>query len=83
MGKKPKETTRPNGIIEYRLNGSKAWYVNGECHREDGPAVIWNNGSMACYINGEYNTEEDYIEYLLSYYSKKISPGDLISLESL
>jgi hypothetical protein len=31
---------RPH-IVTLR-GGSKAWYVNGVYHREDGPAIIWN-----------------------------------------
>ena len=45
------------GIIEYP-NGSIYYYVNGKCHREDGPAVIWDDGSLWYYIHGKNITKE-------------------------
>jgi len=36
--------------VEY-ANGDKAWYLNGELHRTDGPAVERTNGSKAWYLN--------------------------------
>ena len=40
-------------------NGTKAWYLNGKCHREDGlPAVEWADGSKAWYLNGKYHRED-------------------------
>ena len=38
-------------MIEYTVkvwdNGNKAWYLNGELHREDGPAVEYADGYKA------------------------------------
>ena len=34
-------------------NGTKHWYLNGEYHREDGPAIEWPDGSMHWLLNGE------------------------------
>ena len=45
MSEKPKKHIRPDGSIEYRLNG--------KLHREDGPAKIWPNGSIAWCLNGK------------------------------
>ena len=36
---------------------NKIWYINGECHREYGPAVEYINGTKAWYINGELHRE--------------------------
>ena len=33
-------------------DGTQSWYKNGEFHRDDGPAVIWNNGSQLWYKDG-------------------------------
>jgi len=38
--------------------GIKHWYLNGELHREDGPAVEWANGFKAWYRNGELHRED-------------------------
>ena len=37
-------------IDEY---GSKRWYLNGKCHRIDGPAVEYANGKKSWYLNGK------------------------------
>ena len=34
-------------------NGSKAWYLNGELSREDGPACEYANGDKEWYLNGK------------------------------
>lgn len=38
------------GVIEHRLNG--------ELHREDGPAIIWPNGSEFWFLNGVEHRED-------------------------
>jgi hypothetical protein len=40
------------GITEYP-NGTKEWWLNGEQHREDGPAVEGVNGYKVWYLYGE------------------------------
>ena len=44
------------------INGdnSKAWFKNGEYHREDGPAFEFANGSKQWRLNGTYLTEQDH-----------------------
>ena len=42
-------------INEY---GTKAWYLNGKRHREDGPAIEWSNGTKHWYINGKLHRED-------------------------
>ena len=39
-------------------NGSKYWYLNGQRHREDGPAVEWANGDKEWFLNGELHRED-------------------------
>ena len=49
-------------MIEYTVrvyvNGSKSWYLNGERHREDGPALEWADGDKAWYQNGVLHRED-------------------------
>tara|TARA_R110000868_G_scaffold99024_4_gene272661 strand:- start:18914 stop:19240 length:327 start_codon:yes stop_codon:yes gene_type:complete len=33
--------------------GTKKWYLNGELHREDGPAIEWFDGEKEWYLNGK------------------------------
>ena len=47
---KPIKTTAWDGTIEYRLNG--------EVHREDGPAVEDPNGDKYWFLNGEHHRED-------------------------
>jgi hypothetical protein len=34
----------------------KEWYINGQLHREDGPAIEYIDGSKSWYINGEVSS---------------------------
>ena len=36
-----------------RANGTKFWYLNGERHRTDGPAVEYADGTKEWYLNGK------------------------------
>jgi len=51
-------------MIEYTVkvytNGTKAWYLNGKLHREDGPAVEYANGDKDWYLNDIWMTEEEH-----------------------
>jgi len=46
----PTKTVDSYGIITYKLNG--------ELHREDGPAKEWPDGSKEWYLNGELHRED-------------------------
>ena len=48
-------------MIEYTVkvdNGDKSWYLNGELHREDGPAIEFSNGNKLWYLNGKLHRED-------------------------
>ena len=47
---KPECTTYPDG--------TKAWLLNGEYHREDGPAVEYLDGTKWWYLNGKFHRED-------------------------
>jgi len=51
-------------MIEYTVtvyaNGDRFWYLNGELHREDGPACEFSDGYKEWYFNGEDLTEEEF-----------------------
>ena len=47
-------------IVKVLPSGTKEWRVNGELHREDGPAVDWFDGAKQWWINGEQVTEEEH-----------------------
>ena len=38
--------------------GDKEWYLNGNLHREDGPAVEYISGTKYWYINGLLHRED-------------------------
>jgi len=40
-------------------NGTTRWFLNGERHREDGPAIEYADGDKYWYLNGEQVTMED------------------------
>jgi hypothetical protein len=49
-------------MIEYTVqvfaDGSKFWYLNGERHREDGPAVEHADGCKSWYLNDKLHRED-------------------------
>jgi hypothetical protein len=34
-------------------DGTRQWWVNGERHRTDGPAIEWSDGEKFWYVNGK------------------------------
>ena len=38
---------------EVDTNGTKTWTLNGNLHREDGPAVEYVSGDKVWYLNGK------------------------------
>ena len=49
-------------MIEYTVkvyeDGTKSWYLNGERHREDGPAIEWADGTKLWYLNDKRHRED-------------------------
>ncbi len=43
-------------------NGDKAWRLNDQRHREDGPAREWSDDSKWWYLNGQEYTEDEYYQ---------------------
>jgi len=39
-------------------DGTKEWYLNGNLHREDGPAVEWATGTKYWFLNGKRHRED-------------------------
>ena len=39
-------------------NGDKYWYLNGNLHREDGPAIECSDGYREWHLNGELHRED-------------------------
>ena len=53
-----------NGMIE-DADGTREWWVNGELHRDDGPAVENVDGTRMWWVNGKiHRTDGPAIEYL-------------------
>lgn len=48
-------------IYQVEVNKSGTfWRLNGNFHREDGPAVEWNDGTKGWWLNGKQYTEEEF-----------------------
>jgi adenosylmethionine-8-amino-7-oxononanoate aminotransferase len=49
-------------MIEYTVkvypDGDKFWFLNGEYHREDGPAIEYADGTNFWYLNGKSHRED-------------------------
>ena len=49
--------------IEYKVvvdDGDQYWYLNGQLHREDGPAIIYADGDQRWYLNDIKFTEQEF-----------------------
>jgi hypothetical protein len=47
-----------------KLNIAKHWFINGERHREDSPAIEYASGVKMWYLNGNlYRTDGPAIEW--------------------
>jgi hypothetical protein len=44
--------------VKVYASGNRYWYLNGQLHREDGPAIEWANGNREWYLNGERHRED-------------------------
>ena len=68
MNKEYKEYKVKENGIEYDIkeytNGSKHWYLNGERHRENGPAIECANGDKFWFFNGVEVNESDIISLM-------------------
>ena len=45
-------------MIEYKVKvyeNKTCWFLNGERHREDGPAKEWDDGTKEWFLNGKYH----------------------------
>lgn len=56
-------------MTEYRVKVYKdrtEWYnLEGQLHREDGPAIEWGNGDKEWYLNGKLHREDGHaVEYV-------------------
>jgi len=50
----------PYGPAVICKNTYKEYYINGKCHRLDGPARIWATGTEEYWINHKYLTKEEF-----------------------
>jgi len=39
-------------------NGNNEWYLHGNLHREDGPAIEWADGAKSWYVNDSLHRED-------------------------
>jgi starvation-inducible outer membrane lipoprotein len=49
-------------VMTVDADGSRLWYLNGQLHRTDGPAVEWADGSRQWWINGQWFSFKDWSE---------------------
>jgi hypothetical protein len=44
--------------VKINDDGNKEWYLNGERHRVDGPAIEWADGHKEWWLNGKLHRED-------------------------
>ena len=66
--------------------GSKHWWLNGELHREDGPALEWADGTKQWHLNGNLHREDgpavEWVDGKKSWYlnNKEVHPETIVDL---
>jgi hypothetical protein len=56
--KEPLKTNKQEPEMKVYANGTKKWYLNGQLHREDGPAIEEADGTKIWYLNGKVHRED-------------------------
>jgi hypothetical protein len=56
--KKPHVLDYPLPKLEIDAMGTKRWWVNGQLHRIDGPAIEYSNGDKSYYQYGVLHRED-------------------------
>jgi hypothetical protein len=49
---------KPSPSLSISRNGTKTWILNGEYHREDGPAIERSDGKKVWFLNGELHRKK-------------------------
>lgn len=58
--------------IYFTHNGGISWYLNGDFHREDGPAMVYCDGRKWWWLEGKrYCFEKKYLKALKAYKNRK------------
>ena len=89
-------------MIEYTVkvygNGAKEWNLNGDLHREDGPAYEGASGTKHWYLNGKLHREDgpavelsngdkywylNDVQYTEEEYYSKLNPAKELTMEEL
>ena len=66
------------GIVE-DTNGDKFWYLDGNVHREGGPAIEWSNGNKSWYFNGrKHRIDGPALEYHNGYKAYYINGKEVL-----
>ena len=51
-------------MIKYEVkvypDGDKEWFLNGQRHREDGPAIEWSDGTKRWFLNDKSMSEDEH-----------------------
>jgi hypothetical protein len=80
------------GIVEY-AEGSKDWYLDGEIHRVDGPAIEYADGTKQWWLNNlwiftlepirEYIVIEDGLPSTMEWLDKPVSTLKVLTAEGI
>jgi len=66
------------GIVK-DTNGDKFWYLDGNVHREGGPAIEWSNGNKSWYFNGrKHRIDGPALEYHNGYKAYYINGKEVL-----
>ena len=70
-------------IVNVDDDGNKLWHLNGNLHREDGPALEWADGSKEWYLNGVEYTEADWCKQTQKKVKKVTCVGKVVEVDGV
>ena len=78
-------TNNNNNYKEYTVkvynDGTKYWYLNGNLHREDGPAIEYPDGYKEWYLNGKEYTEAQWKKEIVKIKNKNSCDGRIVEID--
>lgn len=57
---------------KFEMANVTRWYKDGELHRLDGPAVMWNNGEEWHFIEGYPIPKTEFKNKVIQYHIKRV-----------
>ncbi len=61
INQKPSIMHQGKTVVETHFDDTKKYYINGQLHREDGPAIECKNGYCEYYLFGKFYSYDEWL----------------------